>query len=61
VHAPNKTPARNRWLWHLNDNKDLLATHQLNGLLSFLLETTPESIGNELKSLADEIAQEMSQ
>ncbi len=61
VHAPNRAPARTRWLWYLNDNKDLLATHQLNGLLAFLLETTPESIGNELKSLADEIAQEMSQ
>jgi len=61
VHAPNKEAAGTRWLWYLNDNKDLLTTHQLNGLLAFLLETTPESTGSELRALVDAIAQEMSQ
>ncbi len=59
--APNKAPAHTRWLWYLNDNKDLLATHTLNNMLAFLLETTAESTGDELKTLADDIAQAMSQ
>jgi hypothetical protein len=61
THAPNKAPAKTRLLWYLNDNKELLAKHQLNNLLSFLLESTPESTGNELKTMADGVAQQMSQ
>jgi hypothetical protein len=61
VYAPNKASAKTRWLWYLNDNKELLATHELNGLLSFLLETTREITSNELKTQVDGIAQQMSQ
>jgi len=54
-----KQPARIRWKRYLSDNKNVLKTHQLNGLLSFLLGTTPESTGKELRQLAESAAQEL--
>ena len=58
-YTTKKSKPRIRWKRHIHDNKGTLAKHQLHGLLSFLLESTPEETGKELRELAEKVPNEL--